>query len=84
MQVTIGPPRVPAEWMRYVVVEKGPPAQDTAVGIPICFCPVPMATQSRGCEVAPLKRVANVTVGIHMVYREDGKNVPALGRGEGG
>ena len=67
-----------------MVVEKGPPAQDTAVGTPIRFCPSPMATQSRGCEVAPLKRVANVTVGIHMVYGEDGKNVPVRGRGEGG
>ena len=75
---------MPAEWMRCVVVEKGPPAQATAVGTPICFCPPPMATQSRGCEVAPLKRAANVTVGIHMVYGEDGKNVPVRGRGEGG
>ena len=65
-----------------MVVEKGPPAQDTAVGTPIRFCPSPMATQSRGCEVAPLKRVANVTVG--MVNGEEGKSVPVCGWGEGG
>ena len=46
------------------------------------YVSVHMATQSRGCEVAPLKRAANVTVG--MVNGEDGKSVPVCGWGEGG